>query len=201
MCQVICLWYLLFVFYSNSDLNSSWKGKCFFLESLFPLFLHQLLVSQISSSALLRCFQGTQTMCDCSLDRPIVESMSQNQSDSCQRRQINSLPNPETYLKCWCCCDNNDNTLFLCFGNWSLIFKFFVFFCFLCCCWISLQSSKSKFVQFLSGYVYRGRCEILPCRAGPGPRPSAQPGHSLQRSQAREVRITDLIFPFQPVVA
>lgn len=61
-----------------------------------------------------------------------------------------------------------------------------------------LQSSESKFVQFLSGYVYRGRCEILPCRAGPGPRPSAQPGHSLQRPQAREVWILDLTFTIDP---
>lgn len=132
-------------FYSNSDLNSSWKGKCFSSESLFPLFHHQLLVSQIPGSAFLRCFQGTQTMCDCSLDRPIVESMSQNQSDSCQRRQINSLPNPETYLKCWCCCDNNDNTLFLCFGNWSLIFKFGFLFLFVWFFFVSFAAAEFLF--------------------------------------------------------
>lgn len=73
-----------------------------------------------------------------------------------------------------------------------------VSFCSLLLNFSPLLSSESKFVQFLSGYVYRGRCEILPCRAGPGPRPPAQPGHSLQRSQAREVRTLDLTFTSDP---
>lgn len=121
------------------------KRQVLFLGIFIPPFHHQLLVSQIPGSAFLRCFQGTQTMCDCSLDRPIVESMSQNQSDSCQRRQINSLPNPETYLKCWCCCDNNDNTLFLCFGNWSLIFKFGFLFLFVWFFFVSFAAAEFLF--------------------------------------------------------
>lgn len=130
-------------------------------------------------------------MCDCSPDRPCVESRSQNQSDSCWQCQINSLLNHVTYLKCWCC-DNNNTLCFLCL--WLLKLKpvlflllFIIIIIYLLLNFSPLLSSESKFVQFLSGYVYRGRCEILPCRAGPGPRPSAQPGHSLQRSQAREV--------------
>lgn len=73
-----------------------------------------------------------------------------------------------------------------------------LFVCFHSCCWISPWSSESKSFQFLLGYVYRGRCEILPCRAGSGPRPSAQPGHSLQRSQAREVWMISGLFACTP---
>lgn len=46
----------------------------------------------------------------------------------------------------------------------------------------------SKSIQFLLGYVYRGRCEVLLGRAGPGAGPSAQPGHRLQGPKAREVK-------------
>lgn len=99
--------------------------------------------------------------------------------------------NPFEMLMLWqetLFCDNCCLIISLCVWLFFLVLV-------LLCCWISPWSSESKFVQFLLGYVYRGRCEILPCRAGSGPRPSAQPGNSLQRSQAREVWInSDFLF-------
>lgn len=47
---------------------------------------------------------------------------------------------------------------------------------------------ESKSVQFLLGYVYRGGCEILPCRAGPCIGSSTQPRHCLQRPEAWKVK-------------
>lgn len=50
-------------------------------------------------------------MCDCSPDRPCVESMSQNQSDSCWQCQINSLLSCVTFFEMFIC-DNNNTVAF-----------------------------------------------------------------------------------------